>query len=58
MDISALSMQAVSVQPNDMISVAMFKKAMETVETNGAEMIQMMERSVQPNLGQNIDIKL
>ena len=56
MDISALSMQASALQATDMVSVAVFKKTLETIEGTGENMIKLMEQSVQPHLGQNIDL--
>ena len=58
MDIAALSMQASALQASDMFGVAFFKKTLETIEGTGENMIKMMEQSVQPNLGQNIDIRV
>ena len=58
MDIASLSMQASALQASDMVSVAVFKKTMDTIEGTGESMIQMMEQSVNPNLGQNIDLRV
>lgn len=58
MDIAALSMQTASLNASDMVSVAVFKKTLETIEGSGESMIQMMEQSVYPNLGQNIDLRV
>ncbi|MBQ9767801.1 MAG: YjfB family protein [Lachnospiraceae bacterium] len=58
MDIASLSMQASALQASDMVSVAVFKKTMDTIEVSGESMIQMMEQSVNPNLGQNIDLRV
>ncbi len=58
MDISALSMQTSALQASDMLSVAVFKKTLETIEGSGENMIKMMEQSVNPNLGQNIDLRV
>lgn len=58
MDIASLSMQTSALQASDMVSVAVFKKALETIEDSGEGMIQMMEQSVHPNLGQNIDLRV
>ena len=58
MDIAALSMQASALQASDMVGVAVFKKTLETIEGTGENMIKMMEQSVQPNLGQNIDLRV
>lgn len=40
------------------IDISMLKKALDTVEVNGDMITQMMEQSVNPNLGANIDIRL
>ncbi len=40
------------------IDVSMLKKSLDTVETSGAMLVQMMEQSVNPNIGANIDIRL
>ncbi len=58
MDIASLSMQTSALQASDMVSVAIFKKTLETIEGSGEGMIQMMEQSVHPNLGQNIDLRV
>ena len=39
-------------------SVKMLDKAMENTEALNAQMIKMMEQSVNPNLGGNIDISV
>ena len=58
MDIAALSMQTSALKASDMVSVAVFKKTLETIESPGENMIKMMEQSVTPNLSQNIDISV
>ncbi len=58
MDIAALSMQTSALNTADMVSVAVFKKALETIEDSGEGMIKMMEQSVTPHLGQNIDLRV
>lgn len=40
------------------IDTALLKKSLDAVETNGAMLTQMMEQSVNPNIGANIDIRL
>lgn len=40
------------------IDTALLRKSLEAVETNGAMLTQMMEQSVNPNIGANIDIRL
>ena len=55
MDIASLS-TAMSTQNilND-VSVAMLSKSLDTVEDMGDGMVKVMESSVTPYLGQNID---
>lgn len=55
MDIASLS-TAMSTQNilND-VSVAMISKSLDTVEDMGDGMVKIMESSVTPYLGQNID---
>lgn len=55
MDIASLS-TAMSTQNilND-VSVAMLSKSLDTVEDMGDGMVRIMESSVTPYLGQNID---
>lgn len=55
MDIASLS-TAMSTQNilND-VSVAMLSKSLDTVENMGDGMVKIMESSVTPYLGQNID---
>lgn len=58
MDIAALSVQTAALKNANAVSVAVFKKTLETVEGSGENMIKMMEQSVNPNLGQNIDLRV
>lgn len=58
MDIAALSIQTSALNTSDMVSVAVFKKALETMEDSGEDMVKMMEQSVTPHLGQNIDLRV
>mgnify|MGYP002073340661 CR=1 FL=1 len=58
MDISALSSLASTTSAASAIEVALLKKAMDTFEDTGNDMVRMMEASVTPYLGQNIDISL
>lgn len=46
-------------QPASQINVgfAVLAKSLDTIETAGQSMIKMMEQSVQPYLGRNIDVK-
>ena len=55
-DIAALSM-AISLQNvNNDAGVLMLSKSLDTLEETGDNMVKMMEQSVTPNLGQNIDV--
>lgn len=40
------------------VGVAVLSKNLETIEELGQSMIKMMEQSVAPHLGQNIDIRV
>lgn len=58
MDISALSASTTSMDLCTAVSASVLSMNLDTVEEAGAAMIKMMEQSVNPELGQNIDIKL
>lgn len=58
MDIAALSSGLAMTQVNSDIGVAMLSKQLDLVEDMGNGMQKMMEASVQPNLGQQIDISV
>lgn len=40
------------------VDTAVLTMSLDTIEVAGENLIKMMEQSVNPNLGQNIDIKL
>lgn len=40
------------------IGIMMLSKAKESAELQGAQMVQMMQQSVQPHLGGNLDIRV
>ena len=40
------------------VGIAMLSKAMDAQEQMGAALTQMMEQSVNPNLGANIDLRV
>ncbi|NLK29371.1 MAG: putative motility protein [Clostridiales bacterium] len=40
------------------VGVAVLSKNLDMIDQLGESMIKMMEQSVQPNLGQNIDIRI
>lgn len=58
MDIAAYSMMNVQVQAMQTVSIEVLAKTMDTFEMAGEKMIQLMEQSVNPELGTSIDIKV
>lgn len=58
MDIAGLSVALGQTKVMNDVSTAMLAKSMDTSEAISESMIQMMEQSVTPNLGTNIDIRL
>lgn len=55
MTLSALSVNASSIDTSSAVGLAMVKKSLESIEANGDNLTKMMEASVTPYLGQNID---
>lgn len=55
MDIAALSIAMNQIDLSNDIGVAMLSKSLDMMEVHGEGMTKMMEASVYPNLGQNID---
>lgn len=58
MDIPALSIAMSHMEVMNQYNVAMLSKTLDTMEQSGAMMIQLMEQSVNPHLGQTIDISI
>lgn len=63
MDIAGLSTALSHVQLMNDFSIAMLSKSMDTVDTLGAGLVEMidasaMELSVNPAVGSNIDIRI
>ncbi len=58
MDIAALSRAMSAADLTNKAGALMMKKSMETVEQVGDGIVKMMEASVVPNLGQNIDVSV
>lgn len=61
MDVGGISSGSVylnTAKVQSQASTAVLKMSMDQTEQAGAALIQMMERSVNPNIGQNIDIRL
>lgn len=58
MDIAALSMAQSQANLMSAVNVSVLSMSLDSIEESGASMIKMMEQSVNPELGQSIDIKL
>lgn len=58
MDIAALSTAMSMDRVQTDWGIAMMSKAIDTAEETSAALTKMMETSVAPNLGQNIDVRL
>jgi len=58
MDIPGLSVAVSQANLINQYSIAVMAKTLDTVEESGELMIKMMEQSVNPHLGQNIDISV
>lgn len=58
MDIPALSIAMSQMEVTNQYNVAMLSKTLDTMEQSGVMMIRLMEQSVNPHLGQNIDISI
>lgn len=55
MDIPALSIALNSIQTSNDIGIAVLAKNLDVMNTEGDALIKMMELSVNPGIGQNID---
>ena len=58
MDIAALSMGISQADVINNVETAVLAKSLDTMKESGAGLIDMMERSVNPELGANIDITI
>ena len=63
MDIAALSTSMAQVRVNNDVGTALLSKSLDMMKTTGEKMVEMldaaaMERSVNPNVGGNIDISI
>jgi hypothetical protein len=58
MDIAALSVSMHMADLQNDVGVAMLSKSLDTLEDTGDGMVKMMESSVTPYLGQNIDVSV
>lgn len=58
MDIAGLSMALSTATVSNDVQTAVFSMNLDTMQEMGDEMAKMMEKSVTPHLGQNIDVRL
>ena len=58
MDIAGLSMALSSVSVSNDVSTAILSMSLDNYQEMGEEMTKMMEKSVTPQLGQNIDLRV
>lgn len=58
MNIAAYSIMNSQNQAMESIGIAVLAKVMDTAEAEAAQITQMMEQSVNPGLGANIDIRV
>ncbi|WCK52810.1 YjfB family protein [Aneurinibacillus sp. Ricciae_BoGa-3] len=58
MDIAAVSMGLSNNKLQTSVDIAVEKKAMDVSKSNNESMIQMMEQSVSPYLGRNLDVRI
>ncbi len=58
MNISGLTVPVSTSITNSDIGIAVLRKNLDTLNQTGEDMIKMMELSVNPTLGRNIDIKV
>lgn len=58
MDVSALSVAMGMNEVNGDVGVLMLSKSLDLIETMGDGMVKIMEQSVNPHLGSNIDISV
>ncbi|WP_341202114.1 YjfB family protein [Planomicrobium okeanokoites] len=57
MDIAALSMVLSQANVRQEATMSVMKKTMDQAESNGQNVVKMLEQSVQPHIGGSIDIK-
>ncbi|MDF2588796.1 MAG: putative motility protein [Anaerocolumna sp.] len=58
MNIALTSMALSHISALNNIGTAVLTMSLDTLETSGDNLVKMMEQSVNPNLGQSVDIKL
>lgn len=57
MDIAALSMALSQMNVRTEANVSIMKKTIDQAETNGQDVVKMLEQSVQPHIGSRVDFK-
>ncbi|NQX59509.1 YjfB family protein [Paenibacillus qinlingensis] len=58
MDIAAMSMISAQNNFSQAVGISVLKMAKEQMTEQGQQVVQLIERSVQPNLGGNLDISV
>ena len=58
MNIASLSTDIAMSKTTAAVGTAVMKQNMDVNEAMGTEMVKMMEKSVTPNLGNNVDVRL
>lgn len=58
MNIAGLSTNLSTINVVNDVQVAVLRQSLDTLETSGDSLTKMMEASVNPELGQNIDIRI
>ena len=58
MDIAGLSTNLSTINVVNDVQVAVLRQSLDTLETSGDSLTKMMEASVNPELGQSIDIRI
>lgn len=57
-DITSYAMMNSQIEIQQGVSTQVLKQTMDLQEVQGSLLVQMMEQSVNPGLGQNIDIRI
>lgn len=58
LDIASLSTDMAMSKTMTDVSLSVLKKQMNNEEDMGLELVRMMEKSVTPNLGGNVDVRI
>lgn len=58
MNISSISANTISNADNGIIGTMVLAKCLDSQEAAGQSIVKMMEQSVNPELGQNIDLRV